>query len=326
MSDNSTLPDACPALRQTRPAAYALKWGIHMKKIYRISLLLSLILAAAGMAVAAVGRCMGGREQMDELIGSLVKPRFYGSEGGEMVEFNGGYPVLGGDFTKELEDVQIHSLNASLTDADFRVLASDDEEARLESRHIQRLQCYVEDGCLYIRARTEADAEAGKGELTLYLPGEILLSDFFLEMGAGRLEVHGVKTHSLFSSLGAGEISVDGLEADEAEWNLGMGEIQISDSRMQEMYFHVGTGNLYYGGEISGNLAGDCSMGDISLALEEHREAYNYRINTDMGTIRVDGMDGKPGMLSLEQDNGADREIDLNCSIGNVEISFTNEN
>ncbi len=297
-----------------------------MKKIYKISLFLALILMAAGMAVSLVGRSMGGREKMDELVSGLIQMqlRFHGDAPGS-VEFDGRYPVLGGDLTKELEEAPIHGLNASLSGVSFRVIASDEERARLESRNIRRAQCYMEDDCLHIRASAETDRDGENGEITLYLPRETLLSDFSAEMGAGSFEAQGLKTRSFSFSLGAGEIRAAGLEAEEAEWNLDMGEIEITDSGVKDMYFHVGTGSLSYGGRISGNLTGDCDVGNISLELEENRKAYDYSIHTDLGTVRLDGEDRSLGMLELSRDNGAGREISLDCAVGNVEISFTNQ-
>ena len=80
--------------------------------------------------------------------------------------------------------------------------------------------------------------------------------------------------------------------------------------------------NLEYSGDIGAAADISCSMGNVSLDLKGDREDFNYELHCVGGNLDIDG-DKYAGVdISKSIDNGTDKSIEINCSMGNVEVDF----
>ena len=63
-------------------------------------------------------------------------------------------------------------------------------------------------------------------------------------------------------------------------------------------------------------------MGNIEMTLEGSEEEFNYKLEGSMGNISV-GQDSFSGFSSERNiDNHADKEMEIECSMGNITIDF----
>ena len=84
----------------------------------------------------------------------------------------------------------------------------------------------------------------------------------------------------------------------------------------------VGVGQLYLEGNVTEHGDIQCSMGSVEMYLEMGEEDYNYAVECGMGSVEIGGR--AYSGLAREQyvDNGAARQIDVDCAMGSVEIYF----
>ena len=63
-------------------------------------------------------------------------------------------------------------------------------------------------------------------------------------------------------------------------------------------------------------------MGSIDAKINGKREEFNYSVEAAMGTVNFDG-DNYDGIASEKKvDNGADKTINAETAMGDIEISF----
>ena len=84
----------------------------------------------------------------------------------------------------------------------------------------------------------------------------------------------------------------------------------------------VGAGNFTLKGELHNDVEVECSMGNISLDLKNAYKDFDYEVKCSAGNIDLNGK--KYTGLSKEEkiDNDAEHEMKLECSVGNVDVSF----
>jgi hypothetical protein len=80
-----------------------------------------------------------------------------------------------------------------------------------------------------------------------------------------------------------------------------------------------------FSGATSGDVEAECQVGTIKLELVGKKEDYNYNIQCKMGAIKV-GDEGSAALKGKKQtDNGAEKDMDLECKTGAIQVDFMNE-
>ena len=80
-------------------------------------------------------------------------------------------------------------------------------------------------------------------------------------------------------------------------------------------------GDLDIEGVINGAGKIVCSMGDVSMTLNDGPEAYNYQWDINMADLNVENCIDKSDFSSDgNKDNGAEKMISIECDMGSVEI------
>jgi DUF4097 and DUF4098 domain-containing protein YvlB len=84
----------------------------------------------------------------------------------------------------------------------------------------------------------------------------------------------------------------------------------------------TGVGVAEFSGAVRGDIKAETSIGSIGLLVSGQKEDYNYIINCSVGSITVGG-DTYSG-LDAEKTiyNKANKDMELECSIGNIEVRF----
>jgi len=113
------------------------------------------------------------------------------------------------------------------------------------------------------------------------------------------------------------------VEASEADISVGAGQIQIHDMEVGEFFAEIGMGELIARGDVAYGAELECSMGNIELTLEGSQSDFNYQIESAMGTMELGGQSFGGFASERRIDNGAGKEIEVDCSMGNITISFT---
>lgn len=167
----------------------------------------------------------------------------------------------------------------------------------------------------------EIDIDLGAGKLQA---GYLRAREIEIEAGAGKCDFEGLEAaESVDISMGAGKITVDALTAKEVKLDMAAGDLKVNHaqiSRKTEMNMSMGSADLQ--GMFAGEVDVECSMGNLTLNLEGAEKDYNYEIESGMGNVRIGG---KSYNVIDEHEiyNGAGSTMEIACSMGTVDVNFT---
>lgn len=146
--------------------------------------------------------------------------------------------------------------------------------------------------------------------VTVYYPETLKFKKLDIEIEAGTVEL------------------MDRLSAEELKLSVGAGEFLNSRVLKADKFdIQVGVGSAEVCQLISNKVDGECGIGNISLELAGNEEDYNYRLECGIGEINLanEGYSGL-GKEKVLKNPGASKEVDLECGMGNISVSFTGEN
>lgn len=253
----------------------------------------------AGIGVMVAGTLMGG----DTNIFHSSSEWFY--EGAARVFPTGQETELTFDGVRGLK-LEVHAdfvevVEESREDGSVRVVWESED---LKSSY----QWTQEDGTLKLERRTRpkffGDRVQGKN-LTVYVPDGYRFGEIDIEGKAG--------------SFYAKKLYCDNLklEADASR-------IQIESGEISRLDVECSAGLVEVFAPVDGDVNADCRTGQIQVALAGDKDSYNYGLECRAGSITLEGSEDYGSGISWSRliDNGADRDVDLECKAGEIVISY----
>lgn len=238
--------------------------------------------------------------------------------------FDKDHDIVKGYVSKYCPGEDIQKLDIEVGGCQFYTEPSDDGRIYLEVGNAYRFQGYVEKGTLYIKSKTVSMANWEDSDcwITLYLPEQYWFEDAEIEVGAGYMHFVGLYADKVFLEVGAGQIDICQADVEKLDVTVGAGYIWMTDMQVKKLDAEIGLGGLTMEGSVHEKADLDCSMGNIDLVLAGKEEDFNYKLEGAMGNIDLG--DNSYGGLGTEKDinNHASKEIDVECSMGNITISF----
>ena len=310
-----------------------------MKKFMKFCFVLALVLIIVGGVLYMLGRGTGGRNEMDELlsdiggdwvdIDSLVKDRWGFADGfvynvEDSSIFGDDYDVWSGDVDKRIVyQGSIGELNLEIGGSMVEIMDSDDGNIYIEGKNVGKMQAYVEGDVLYVKSVRPAHLteEIKSSTITLYLPNASLhLLD--VSLGAGQLTLGHLAVEYMTASIGAGQLLLEDMALGTLDMSLGAGELGAESVTVEHLIASIGAGNMDFSGGIYGSADISCSMGNVSMELEGSQADFNYQLNCVAGNMEIDGNSYSGAAVDHTVDNGAAKFMEIDCSMGNVEVTF----
>lgn len=234
--------------------------------------------------------------------------------------------VFTGDFEKDIAFTEMPAaIEVEIGVHCLKLVEGDTGKIRLEGRNADRIQCYVENGTLYLKdVGTHKKYKKTNGrELTLTVPAgtEWKTAVLDADMGYVQAETLSAKTAVLKTEMGS--IELGKLKADFAEASGEMGNVEVEEAEIKGLKAEAEMGNIVFAGTVKGTVEADSEMGSITLRLRQKQEEFDYRVSSEMGEVKVGGV--KYGLADGREktvDNGADWRMDLETSMGSIEILF----
>ena len=241
-------------------------------------------------------------------------------------EQNMGQEVFDGDFETDIAFTGMpEAIEVEIGVHGLTLVEGDAGKIRLEGRNADRIQCYVENGTLYLKdVGTHKKYKKTNGrELTLTVPvgTEWKTAVLDADMGYVQAETLSAKTAVLKTEMGS--IELGKLKADYAEASGEMGNVEVEEAEIKGLKAEAEMGNIVFAGTVKGPVEADSEMGSITLRLRQEQEEFDYRVSSEMGEVKIDGV--KYGLADGREktvDNGADWQMDLETSMGSIEILF----
>lgn len=307
----------------------------------------ALVLVIAGMILGTVAGTARGRATISEVVetvtGGRVRLNLDPAEGdfgfmvGEWdwldevdyeIESNNGFDkehdIQKGDVSKFKLEGAITSLEIEAGGCYFLIKESGDENFYVEAEKVGKFQAYVQSGTLRVNTTTSEKKwnELSRSRVTLYIPAGCSFDSAEVSLGAGVLDFPGLRATEASLKVGAGRITSSGMEVSKLEISVGAGQIELKDMNVSELEAAVSVGEMVAKGTIGQSLTAECSMGNVELLLAGAQEDYNFNLSGAMGNVSLGG-ESYGGIASERRiDNGSDRQIEVECSMGNVSIQF----
>ncbi len=114
------------------------------------------------------------------------------------------------------------------------------------------------------------------------------------------------------------------LSAEELDIEAQAGAVKISSGNVGKLDLESSAGAIEFSGSTSGDIDAECRVGAIRLELAGKKEDYNYDVQCKMGAIKI-GDQGTAALKGSQQtDNGASKNMDLDCKTGAIQVDFRN--
>lgn len=248
---------------------------------------------------------------------------------GDTFGFDENYAVLKGDIPMYCPGVNIRKLDIEVGGDRIVTMMSDDGNVYLEATDMHRFPGYVEDGTLYIRSAHSFNSwhdhswSGGMGNIFLYLPENYCFDEVEAEVGAGEMFLEGLGAVEASLEVGAGTVELSGPMVRELEVSIGAGMVSIWEMTVTDLEVEVGMGEFTASGILNGNADVECSMGSVDLGLDGRYIDFNYCMEGALGNIQVGN--NVFGGIGQERtiDNGAGKNIDIECAMGSASVWFT---
>ncbi len=307
-----------------------------MKKFMKFCFVLAMVLIIIGGALYLVGRKDGGRGNMEELLSEFggewvnfdleTDFGFTGYDLDESSIFDSVHTTWKGDVDKQIiYQGSIDKLYLESGGSMVEFKDSDDGNIYIEGKSVGKLQAYVEGGVLYIKSVRPANLmdEIKNSTITLYLPNENrALQQLEVSLGAGQLQLNHLAVQNMMVSIGAGQLLLTDMALGTVEVSLGAGELRAEDVTVENLTASVGAGNMELSGAIYTDAKISCSMGNVHMELEGEQKDFNYDLSCVAGNMEI-GEDSFSGaVMDRSIDNSAAKSMDIDCSMGNVEVIF----
>lgn len=320
-----------------------------MKKFFKVCAIIVLALVIVGGSMFGISMALSGPEKLskeatdlsdgrvsfdlmdgiqisinDMNIGSFLNDNaIYSIEDADM--FDKDHDIWKGDVEKTLlAEGGIKEWSLELGGCGFELKDSGDASYYVEYNGQGKSQAYAKDGTLYVRVLNNNEWTIGNTAeyLTLYVPMDVTAEEISVELGAGQMNLDDLKVKEIAIDLGAGQVVADGMQAEKISVSVGAGEIILKEAQLKNVQAEVGAGNCEISGIITGDVDAECAMGNLTFELTGSEGDFNYDIQCVTGNITVG--DKEYSGLAQEQsiDNGAAKNMEVECAMGNVEILF----
>lgn len=329
-----------------------------MKTCYKVIAIIAGCALGLGLVLSIVGVCIGGTAAAAQSLVNHSRLPFLWRDGREDA---GGWEVSGDpndwvkyEFKNDREDEEYldselgsveNNMKGKITelewDIDFgKVTVKTGSGYSMTGKNIYKagFESYVEDGTWYITYKQKNSFKVGwdwesgldvdaswfpKSELVITVPEDTIFDEAWIELGAGDAKISGLTVREAEINVGAGTAEADGFEIlDGGYITVGMGNMVLKNFYGNKMSFDCGMGSINAEGEMSGDTELSCGIGEITMVLDAAEEDYDYYLDCGLGSVKI-GKSKSYSAVDKEIDYGAGQQMDVECGIGKVVVSFT---
>lgn len=276
-----------------------------MKKMFKILGIICAVLAGIGIILVAIGVVNGGREVvhsdvMNNRLSINLEKWFDDYDDDEnMNEINKDAIIK-----LPKSQYEIHSLEVKAKYGEVKISQWNEEGfGILNNAKSLDVKYEVENGTLKVSvSRRYGIFSNYNGDIYLYIPQDKLrMVD--LSMGAGEMTCMGVNAENFKIDVGAGEGKIENSQLDQCNIGVGVGEVDVEHTSVN-------------------NMNVDCGMGEVKANLDNGYREFDYTLKVGAGEIELGDEKYEGISRSVKLSNGAGRNIDVDCGMGEVKIKF----
>lgn len=238
--------------------------------------------------------------------------------------------VMNGDEEAVLAIEEVEKLNIELGGGELYIEGGDVDYIQITTECKDEFKSYIKNDTLYIEGfdidgnyLKLTDWDEDRNAAHIIIPRELVLMESNISLGAGSIEITDVTFGDTEIEVGAGELRCTNTKHENLKAELGAGALYMNNIETGESDITVAMGEAVLSGIFNGNMNLECSMGDLDVEIDGKEEEFNYSVEAAMGSATIAG-ESYEGLASEKKvDNGADKTINAEVSMGDMEVSFT---
>lgn len=119
-----------------------------------------------------------------------------------------------------------------------------------------------------------------------------------------------------------GKIKIDNLHSSKFKVSAKLGEIEMENIYSNDLYVDQSSGDVDIEGILLGNSIIKNSLGKIDVEIRGKQSDYRYDVKTSLGKTEIQNEEFKGSASVSQGDTNARNYLKINCSVGDVELSF----
>ncbi len=303
-----------------------------MKIFTKICLIISAVCLGLAIVCLGVGTALGsGVREVKQMAdnGELDMGNWHIGNWGFYYNSDETDPVnLTGTFEDRFSKEDIDSLEIDLDYGEIYLEKSESEdiEIKVDAPESFRYECANDDGTLLLKSKNSSRKwRNSEITITVAIPSGMEFNDVDINTDAGRVESsYEFVADTIKLNVDAGELTAEYMEATEdMSIEVGAGKVEFSDLKADSLKVDCGVGEVQLAGSVSEKVKADCGIGKISMKLDGKEEDYDYKVSCGIGAVTINGVNYSSLSTDKKINNHSDREIDLDCGIGEIEVSLS---
>lgn len=307
-----------------------------MGKFIKTCLIVGVICIVAGIAASSAGIFNGGLPKLKEevlngewAIGEnatiapffeLEKQHYFNEDAVVNVDMENVQDVF---VAEDVYELHVKSAGVTVEFAEY-----DGVDIQVEATKVHKYQAYLENGELYIIARGQSAKNLGSGIVKVTVPGTVYdegYMDVDIESAASVVSFDRLEAADVELNVSAGTIFWNDLTAQELSIEMAAGTVTGGNMTVTgESDIKVNAGTITIAGVLGTETVVEMAAGMVGMTLADAETDYNYDISCAGGSVTVGEEVAEGVAKTLEISNNAAKNIDVECSMGAVNIGFAN--
>lgn len=203
-----------------------------------------------------------------------------------------------------------------------------------KKNHMRKVEAYQDGDTLKIEETgSKRSRNNDSTRITVRIPEEMMeegdiLKELLLQQDAGDISVDiPLMAEKIDIKVNAGECQVESkLRAlQEFKADVGAGEVDLSAVEAAKVTLNANVGEIDASMITADEIYVDCGIGSIDAVFSGREQDYDYVISCGMGEVTIGDNDYASIGTSKKIDNSGDKTMEIDCNIGEVDISFIGE-
>lgn len=176
-------------------------------------------------------------------------------------------------------------LDIELEAGTLNLYYDDVDKIQVKHKGIRNFHSKIKGDTLYISSEENIISSRSKGVVNIIVPKGTVFKEVELNIGAGQADIDELCADKISVEVGAGQAKLSYLDTKKFEAETGAGQISANLVGSEEEY----------------SYNAECGIGEIKI-----------------GNSSIGGLGGEKNVTNP----GADRQLDIECGVGQIEISF----
>ena len=189
-----------------------------------------------------------------------------------------------------------------------------------------KYQGYMQNSKLYIVVTGQSEKEIGEGLVQIMIPEALYGAgqlNVTVEASAASIDFGQIQAAEVDLEVSAGTINWAGLTAERLEIDMAAGAISGTNTSITgAIEIDMKAGSVELGGTFGTKADISVAAGKVSLNMANAFNEYIYDLSCAGGSVNV-GEEKLEGLVKVKKiDNNAEKNMDIECSAGAVDIQF----